>query len=159
MVAWGRAGAPFGVQGVRLSGECATGSARAIDFDRGRDMADAQQMGEAVRMLLRLVHKWNRQAQVLAEFGSNEAPLLGRVRDELQVVVDAFGKVELDLEAAAAITGRSTRTLRRRLDDERVENLGQRYRPRIRCSEAMGMLALDGDRPVRDPRHPPARAL
>ena len=114
-------------------------------------MADARQMGEAVQMLLRLVHKWNGQAQVLEEFGSPEAPLLGRARDELQAVVDAFGMVELDLEAAAAISGKSTRTLRRHLADERLGNLGRTYRPRIRCAVVMGL-------PLRDAAPTPVRA-
>jgi hypothetical protein len=118
-------------------------------------MADARQMGEAVQMLLKLVHKWNGQAQVLEEFGSPEAPLLGRVRDELQSVVDAFGVVELDLEAAAAISGKSTRTLRRHLAEKRLGNLGRPYRPRILCADVMGLAPREaGPRPVRGPRRP-----
>jgi hypothetical protein len=118
-------------------------------------MADMRQLGDAVQMLLRLVHKWNGQAEVLEEFGSPEAPLLGRVRDELQSVVDAFGMVELDLESAAAISGTSTRTLSRRLADETVPNLGRRYRPRIRCAEVMGLVVRDTSRPVRSRRRAP----
>lgn len=118
-------------------------------------MADVRQMGEAVKMLLNLVHKWNVQALVLEECGIAEAPLLAKVRDELQSVVDAFGMVELDLESAAAISGTSTRTLSRRLADETVPNLGRRYRPRIRCAEVMGLAVRDTSKPVRSRRRAP----
>jgi len=83
--------------------------------------------------LLELVSRWREEADLLRGYGAEEAAAAAERHAEqlVDAVTEAEGEV-LTLAEAAAVSGYARRTLRQKVSEGEIPNVGKRNAPRVR---------------------------